>query len=55
MTLYLIRKVGAGGGVLDGGQRRVDRERLGKELGALDIDVIFGDAADASGASVSGC
>ena len=35
LTLYLIRKVRAGGGVLDKGQRRVDLERLGDVLGTF--------------------
>ena len=44
-----IRKVRAGGGVLHGGQRGVDLERLGKVLGALDFEVVVGDAANKKG------
>ena len=39
----------AGGGVLHGGQRGVDLERLGKVLGALDFEVVVGDAANKKG------
>ena len=45
LTVFQIRKVGAGGGVPDGSQRRVDLERLGKELGAIGSEVVAGDAA----------
>ena len=44
-----IRQVRAGGGVLHGGQRGVDLERLGKVLGALDFEVVVGDAANKKG------
>ena len=35
LTLYLIRKVWAGGGVLDARQGAVDSERLCEDLGTL--------------------
>ena len=53
MTLYLIRKVGAGGGVLDGGQRQVHLERLGEELRALRVDAVEAHAASQGRAKVS--
>ena len=49
LTLCQIRKVRAGGGVLHGGQRGVDLERLGKVLGALDLEVVVADAANKKG------
>ena len=50
LTVCQIRKVGVGGGVLDGGQRRVDLERLSKELGALGSEIVAADAANVGGA-----
>ena len=44
-----IRQVRAGGGVLHGGQRGVDLERLGKVLGALDFELVEADAANKKG------
>ena len=55
LTLCQIRKVGMRGDALDGGERRVDLERLGKDRGALGSEAVPADAADAGGASVSGC
>ena len=43
----------AGGGVLDGGQRRVDLQRRSKELGALGSDFVARDAANGKGTKVS--
>ena len=55
LTLFQIRKERAGGGVLDGGQRRVDLERLGDGLDALGSEVVVFDAASGLGQSVSKC
>ena len=63
LTLCQIRKVRACGGVLDGGQRRVDLERLGDGLDAFGTQVVDSDAASGVSkwgqgkvsAGVSGC
>ena len=45
LTLFQIRKVRADGGVLHGGQRRVDLERLDDGLDALGSELVVSDTA----------
>ena len=49
LTLCLIRKVRASGGVLDARQRAVDHEGLGEALRALGIDLAVAEAASSQG------
>ena len=53
LTLCHIRKVKAGGGVLDGGQRQVDHERISKVLDAIGSEAVAGDAANGRETEVS--